>query len=175
MVMKCIKYFITQKKLLFIQQRLQTTCSKIFTVYTLLVVRRLRRIILKINKKKQKTMYQSILQRITGNMNIRPFLNVLFVQSYKEKGTCHCSSPSVCHLNLSVTPTWHPAGPPGHRTCCQYRPRCSLLPSRCCCHCQTQTPRQSWHSQHPITCIKQLSRPNGLYLISFSRSRFSRS
>lgn len=101
---------------------------------------------------------------------------MLFVRSDGEKApTCHNGSPPVCRLSLSVTPTWHPADLPAHQTCCRYRPRCFLPPSLCCCHCQTHKQCYCWHSQHPVTYIKWQSRPSPLYLISFSRSRISKS
>lgn len=50
---------------------------------------------------------------------------------------CPCAhvSPEVLGALAPLTPAWHPAGPPGHRTCCQCRPGCS----RC-----FSTPRPSW-------------------------------
>lgn len=58
-----------------------------------------------------------------------------------------------------VTPTWHPAGQPSHRTCCQCHPKCFLLPSLCCCHCQKDRKvlRACWHSMHCLLSQKVLS------------------
>lgn len=50
---------------------------------------------------------------------------------------CPCAhvSPEVRGALAPLTPAWHPAGPPGRRTCCRCRPGCS----RC-----SSTPRLSW-------------------------------
>lgn len=50
---------------------------------------------------------------------------------------CPCAhvSPEVLGALAPLTPAWHPAGPPGRRTCCRCRPGCS----RC-----SSTPRPSW-------------------------------
>lgn len=58
-----------------------------------------------------------------------------------------------------VTPTWHPAGQPSHRTCCRCHPECFLLPSLCCCHCQKDRKvlRACWHRMHCLSSQKVLS------------------
>lgn len=50
---------------------------------------------------------------------------------------CPCAhvSPEVLGALAPLTPAWHPAGPPGRRTCCRCRPGCS----RC-----SSTPQPSW-------------------------------
>lgn len=61
---------------------------------------------------------------------------------------CPCAhvSPEVRGAVAPLTPAWHPAGPPGRRTCCRCRPGCS----RC-----SSTPRQSWGRVGRVQCRAQ--------------------